>query len=69
MKLKPYLDKMGLSKSDFAEASSIPLPTVYRLIDEPWRTPDGETIAKVVRATNGQVGLFDLVENGKPSAA
>ena len=71
MKLKPYLEKMGIDRKAFAEQSDIPLPTVYRLCDEPERIPDGTTIAKIVKATNGAVGLFDLVgePNGKDSAA
>lgn len=69
--LSAYLEKMGIDRKAFAEQSDIPLPTVYRLCDEPERIPDGTTIAKIVKATNGAVGLFDLVgePNGKDSAA
>jgi predicted transcriptional regulator len=69
MKLKPYLEKMGIDRKAFSEQSDIPLPTVYRLLDEPERVPDGNTIAKIVKATNGAVGLFDLVENHNAKAS
>jgi len=71
MKLKPYLEKMGIDRKAFSEQSDIPLPTVYRLLDEPERIPDGSTIAKIVKATNGAVGLFDLVpdHNGGTAAS
>jgi hypothetical protein len=69
MKLKPYLEKMGIDRKAFSEQSGIPLPTVYRLTDEPERIPDGNTIARVVKATGGAVGLFDLVEDTNGKAA
>ena len=71
MKLSAYLGKLNLTRKDFAELSGVPLSTVYRLLDEPDVIPDGTNIAKIIRATEGIVGVQDLVteQNGKAPAA
>jgi predicted transcriptional regulator len=70
MKLSAYLEKLGLSRKEFSEQSGVPLSTVYRLLDEPDVIPDGTNIAKIIRATEGIVGVQDLVPDhtGKASA-
>jgi len=70
MKLSSYLEKLKLSRKEFADLSEVPLSTVYRLLDEPNVIPDGTNIAKIIRATEGIVGVQDLVPeyNGKASA-
>jgi predicted transcriptional regulator len=70
MKLSAYLEKSGLSRKEFSEQSGVPLSTVYRLLDEPDVIPDGTNIAKIIRSTEGVVGVQDLVPDhtGKASA-
>ena len=67
MKLAAYLEKLGLSRKKFAEQSNIPLPTVYRLLDDPDVIPDGTNIAKIIKATKGEVGVLDLVKDPPPN--
>lgn len=71
MKLSSYIDKLNLSRKEFAELSGVPLSTLYRLLDEPGVIPDGTNIAKIIRATEGIVTVQDLVPepNGRTSAA
>jgi predicted transcriptional regulator len=73
MKLSLYIEKAGLSRKEFADQSGVPLSTVYRLLDEPDVIPDGTNIARIVKATNGMVGVMDLVDgaddNGRTPAA
>lgn len=61
MKLSLYLEKLGLSRKEFAEQSGVPLSTVYRLLDEPDVIPDGTNITRIIKATGGIVGALDLV--------
>ena len=70
MKLSSYLEKLKLPRKEFADLSEVPLSTVYRLLDEPNVIPDGTNIAKIIRATEGIVGVQDLVPkyNGKASS-
>ena len=71
MKLSSYLEKLNLSRKEFADLSGVPLSTVYRLLDEPGVIPDGTNIAKILRATEGVVGVQDLVpdHNGGTAAS
>lgn len=68
MKLSDYIAKMGLSRAEFSERSGIPLSSVYRLLDEPGVIPEGTNIARIIRATKGEVGVLDIVnERGDES--
>ena len=68
MKLSAYLERISMSRKEFADHSGIPLSTIYRLLDEPDVIPDGINIARVIKATKGEVGVLDLVPDKQDMA-
>jgi transcriptional regulator with XRE-family HTH domain len=60
MKLADYLDKRGVSPSRFASEAGLQPSTVIRILNGDRPTPSIETLAKIMRASNGEVTPTDF---------
>jgi transcriptional regulator with XRE-family HTH domain len=60
MKLADYLDKRGVSPSRFASEAGLQPSTVIRILSGARPTPGIETLAKIMRASNGEVTPNDF---------
>lgn len=60
MKLSAYLRREKLNPAQFARLHQLPRATVYRLVKELFRIPNGDTCRRIIEATGGSVTLRDL---------
>ena len=61
MKLKDWLDKEGLTVSEFARRMGTPQPTVWRYVNGE-RVPEGEAMRKIAELTKKKVQPNDFYE-------
>lgn len=54
MKLSEWLEVNGLTQTEFAKRTELPVSTVNRIVNGT-RRPSGEVIARIERATGGAV--------------
>jgi transcriptional regulator with XRE-family HTH domain len=61
MKLKDWLDKEGLTVSEFARLMGSPQPTVWRYVNGD-RMPEKEAMRKITELTKRKVDARDFYE-------
>lgn len=61
MKLAAYLEKRGVTPSRFASEAGLQPSTVIRILNGERPTPGIETLAKIMRASEGEVTPNDFV--------
>ncbi len=60
MKLQQYIDRRGITATDFAEEAGVSLSTVSRILSGHTLQPRRSTAQKIVKAAEGFVSYSDL---------
>lgn len=60
MKLADYLEKYGVTPSRFASKAGLQPSTIIRILNGERPTPGIETLAKIMRASHGEVTPNDF---------
>lgn len=67
MKLRTYLEEKNIKAREFATNVGLSLPAVYKYLNGE-RTPDKETMPRIVAATSGQVTANDFYDIPQPDS-